>query len=96
MKNSGRIGCPSCNWLGYVTSSFFYGGIQKFQTTVCPTCKDFRGYHAYIKEKYGQLNNLKVIEGGLGKEADVIDFNHYRKTGKIKYLGGVNNIDEYN
>jgi len=80
----GKIGCKSCNWKGYTKHAFWNGEKEEFTVTVCSQCKDARGYHAYVKGKYGKADSLHLLPG-QEPSADVIDFQKYKDSGEMKY-----------
>jgi hypothetical protein len=87
MSRKGRIGCSHCNWKGYKKYPFWNGEKEEITVTLCSSCKDVRGYSAYVKNKYGKLNknNVFLIDGSESL-ADVIDFDKYRDSNELQYI----------
>lgn len=83
-SRQGRLGCSKCNWKGYVRSSYFNGESEETIVSVCSSCNDKRGYNLYVKNKYGNPNNVLSLDG-LPHQADVIDFDIYKKEGELVY-----------
>jgi len=80
----GRLGCERCNWQGYIKRSFWSGEKEEVTVTVCSQCKDVRGYHMYVRQKYGNHSNIHVLDGGEPL-AEVIDFETYKSSKELKY-----------
>ena len=96
-----KIGCKQCKWKGYTKHGFWNGDKEEVSVTVCSACKDTRGYHHYVKQKYGKPDNLVAIEGGEYL-ADVIDYLKYKEENIIqKYtaeeiqIKAKKQVDEY-
>jgi len=83
---SERIGCKHCNYKGYVKHSFYGGGEDGDEGTVtvsiCSHCEDSRGYHAYVKNKYGTQKDNVVQLVEEEPTATVLDFNEFKKRKK--------------
>jgi len=83
---SERIGCKHCNFKGYVKSAVFNGADDSeegsISVSVCSRCKDVRGYHAYVKNKYGPQKNNVVSLVEEEPTATVLDFNEFKQRRK--------------
>jgi len=79
---SERIGCKHCDFKGYIKSSVFKGADDSDEGStsvrVCSHCEDYRGYHAYVRSKYGSKKST-IVEKPTAK---ILGFNEYKQRRK--------------
>lgn len=84
MSRIGKLGCYDCNWTGVTRHTFWNGETEETSVTMCSKCKDTVGYSIYIKNKYSNQSNLRILDGGV-QLATVIDFEIFKESKEMKY-----------
>ena len=82
---SKRIGCKHCNYKGYTKNALIGGSSEDggvYSVQVCPHCKDYRGYYAYVRNKYGSQKNNVLNLVAEEPEVKILDFNEFKQRRK--------------